>query len=114
MKSNHQPYEEWILSGRDLGQDQSQALKEHLRTCNACRRLSNAWLQVEGQLNLAPMALPEPGFGDRWLARLEVESQRRWRQQTFLVRGCVFGCSPEPVVFPCAPKSSANLSGLEL
>jgi hypothetical protein len=85
MKSNHQPYEDWILSQTALNQEQREALQDHLRTCEACNQLSEAWMEVENQLHRAPMAAPESGFAHRWMARLEAENLRHLRRQTFLV-----------------------------
>lgn len=39
---NHEPYEDWLLSGEELTADQQQSLDEHLAACPECAGLSTA------------------------------------------------------------------------
>jgi anti-sigma factor RsiW len=67
---NHEPYEEWLLSGEDLSADQQLLLENHLASCADCTQLAAAWQAVHQALISIPEVEPEPGFTDRWKERL--------------------------------------------
>ena len=67
---NHEPYEEWLLSGEELPADQQLLLENHLASCAECARLATAWQAVHQALISTPEVEPEPGFTDRWKERL--------------------------------------------
>jgi predicted anti-sigma-YlaC factor YlaD len=85
MANNHLLIEEWLLSASSLTTEEQALLQEHLKSCESCRQLSEAWQEVEYRLNAAPLRLPEPGFTLRWQARLAQEQLRRQRLQTVYV-----------------------------
>lgn len=67
---NHEPYDEWLLSGEELTADQQQRLAEHLETCPDCTRIFAVWGAVDQAMRSAPQVEPEPGFSSRWKQRL--------------------------------------------
>jgi hypothetical protein len=71
---NHQPYRSWLLAEQDLTVEQSSALQEHLRSCEACRRLESSWKELEAIIDRSALLAPAPGFVERWQVRL-VEHQ---------------------------------------
>jgi hypothetical protein len=83
--SNHQPFEEWLLTDRPLSPYQTQALQEHLQTCTACSQLKESWNGVEHIFRAAPAVGPAPGFSNRFQQRLLAERMQRQRQQTWLL-----------------------------
>ena len=85
MKFNHQPFEEWLLSGETLAPEETQSLQEHLDTCEACRLLAQALQQVDHTLRNAPQLAPAPGFVSRWQAHLAARQLKQHRRQTFWI-----------------------------
>ena len=85
MANKHLHFEEWLLSASDLLPEQSQLLHEHLKSCESCRQLSEAWQEVEYQLKSAPMLSPEPGFTARWQQRQGEVRLRRQKWQTISI-----------------------------
>lgn len=79
---NHQLYESWLTSDQPLLPEDEQKLQEHIESCESCRQLSYAWVEVQ-ELFLEPhLALPSPGFAQRWQARLvKVQLSESERQQ---------------------------------
>jgi hypothetical protein len=47
---NHQPFRDWLLSEEKLSIDQTQALKDHLHSCESCSQIEAAWLEVDQRL----------------------------------------------------------------
>jgi predicted anti-sigma-YlaC factor YlaD len=91
---NHSSFEEWLLSGDELDEEQTQALQSHLQSCAACTNLQKAWEQVRPALTASVQAEPAPGFTQRWkdgLAQKRAEQQRRltWRFLGVLLTGSV-------------------------
>ena len=84
---NHQQFEEWLFSEEPLTLQETAKFEEHLRTCDACRLLSQAWQEVESQLRIAPMAVPQPGFTSRWQERQAMALQRLHRRQSLAMLG---------------------------
>ncbi len=82
MANNHLLIEDWLFNQSSLTPEAADALRTHLETCDACRRVSVAWQEVETQLRLSPMLSPEPGFAQRWEARLIADRVMRQRKQT--------------------------------
>jgi len=82
MKFNHQPFEEWLLSGETLAPEETQSLQEHLGVCEACRSLAGAFQQVETALRNAQQLAPAPGFVSRWQAHLAARQLKQHRRQT--------------------------------
>lgn len=82
MKFNHQPFEEWLLSGETLTPEDTQSLQEHLGACEECRTLAGAFQQVEHTLRDAPQVEPAPGFVNRWQAHLVARQLKQHRRQT--------------------------------
>jgi len=85
MANNHLLIEEWLLSTSSLTPEEHTQLQEHLKSCESCRQLSEAWQEVDYQLKAAPMRSPEPGFTGRWQARLAQDQLRRGRRQAIYV-----------------------------
>jgi hypothetical protein len=75
--SNHQPYEEWLLSGDTLPPEPAKQLSQHLLTCEQCQMLAAGLQGVEQRLSHAVMAAPASGFATRWQQRLGEERLRR-------------------------------------
>jgi len=91
---NHQTFEEWLLLSKDeaadmLTSDQIAQVEDHKRTCSSCRKLVNAWNQVENQLQRASMLSPSLGFSTRWQTHQQIDRQKRYERQT--VRVLVLG-----------------------
>jgi len=87
---NHQTLEEWLFFSKDeaddmLTTDQVAQVVEHIRACSSCGELVNAWHQVEGKLQNAPLLSPSLGFSTRWQNRLQMERQKRYEKQTLRV-----------------------------
>jgi hypothetical protein len=85
MANNHLLIEEWLLSASDLAPEQSQQLQEHLKSCESCRQLAEAWREVEYQLKTSPMRSPEPGFTARWQRRFVEDHLRRQKWQAISI-----------------------------
>ncbi len=67
----HEPYEEWLLSGEELSTDQQLQLENHLASCADCARLATGWQAIhQALISNLEVAEPEPGFSDRWKERL--------------------------------------------
>jgi predicted anti-sigma-YlaC factor YlaD len=84
-KSEHLPFEDWLLHRATLNPAEKQSLLEHLRNCDSCRQLSTSLYEVESRLRAAPAVAPSPGFTNRWLARLDGERQKIHRRQTLAI-----------------------------
>ena len=78
---NHQPYRDWLLSEQDLSVEQSQALKDHLQTCESCSQIESAWVELETVIKKSVRQVePASGFTDRWqvhLADYQYHQQKR-------------------------------------
>jgi len=82
---NHQPFEEWLLSGETLTAEEEQSLQDHLASCDTCPPLGTAWRQVLGEIKQVPAAAPVAGFTQRWEIRLQEERLKHQRRITFVV-----------------------------
>ncbi len=81
---NHEPYEEWLLSGEELTADQQQSLAEHIETCPDCAKIFYAWKAVDQAMRSAPEVEPEPGFSSRWKQRLADRRAAQQRRLTWI------------------------------
>ncbi|MEA3350965.1 MAG: zf-HC2 domain-containing protein [Chloroflexota bacterium] len=87
----HQPFETWLLLDDPLEPEQIQALDDHLRTCQHCRQLRDAWAGAAALLHDAPAPEPAPGFTQRWQERLkkdrrkEIATRYRWQSWIILI-----------------------------
>ncbi|HEY3345552.1 MAG TPA: zf-HC2 domain-containing protein [Anaerolineaceae bacterium] len=81
---NHEPYEEWLLSGEELTADQQQSLDEHLANCPECVTISTAWEGVHQAMRFAPEVEPEPGFTTRWQTNLAKRRAAAARRSTWI------------------------------
>lgn len=87
---NHQLFENWLLSDESLSAEQAGALREHLRTCESCRRLQSSWNGVSLLFRETAQVAPAAGFASRWQARLEEQRRIAQRRQTLAVLS-IFG-----------------------
>ena len=99
MANNHLHIEEWLLSASSLTPDEQSLLQEHLKSCESCRQLSEAWQEVEYQLKATQMRSPEPGFTGRWQSRLAQDQHRRQRWQAIYVVGLCSGIALVLILF---------------
>jgi hypothetical protein len=83
----HRPFEDWLLDEEPLTTEQDALLQEHLRICESCRQLSQAWQQAEVELHRASTLAPQAGFADRWQARYEIEQLKLHRRQVLAALG---------------------------
>jgi hypothetical protein len=77
---NHQPYRDWLLSDEYLSAAQTQALQEHLSSCESCSQIETSWKEVEFAIRKYPPVAPALGFTFRWqehLAQYQSHQQSR-------------------------------------
>jgi hypothetical protein len=67
---NHQPFREWLLSDEHLSDEQSQALQDHLASCDSCRQIVSAWKELEVVIQKSPHIEPASSFTERWQEHL--------------------------------------------
>lgn len=75
---SHQPFENYLVSGAELDQEQQHQLDLHLQHCEACHLLSLAFTSIDDLLSTSPSPEPAPGFTQRWQAH--VASRRQTKQ----------------------------------
>jgi hypothetical protein len=75
---NHQPFEDWLLSGDQLSAAQRHDLHDHLNDCEYCTALA----EVNTALRATRPAAPREGFVPRFEARLQLQHARQ-RRRTF-------------------------------
>jgi hypothetical protein len=93
MNMSHQPYETWLFDPGELTPQQSAELAAHLETCDECKQIQAAWLDVH-QLIRRDAAVSVPaGFTQRFSASLPErkarERSRQIRRTLFLLGGGV-------------------------
>jgi hypothetical protein len=88
---NHHYFEDLLFTEQPLTPQDNAALQEHVRDCESCQMLANAWQEVESQLHRSAILEPSSGFTDRWQMRLAVDSQRVQRKQSMLLLGFSIG-----------------------
>lgn len=81
----HRPYSEWALEGGPRSAAEQQALAEHLRECDSCRELQQAWLEVRNRLQHAPLIAAPAGFGQRFMSRLSERKLSRQARHAWLI-----------------------------
>jgi anti-sigma factor RsiW len=84
---NHQPFEDWLLSDEPLTPEQARALQDHLRDCETCPPLAEAWQVVQDEIEAAPHASPAPGFSQRWQAHLKEKRIQERHRRIWLAGG---------------------------
>jgi hypothetical protein len=82
----HQPFENWILSGDLLTSSQSTELAKHLTICQHCQSIQEGIMGVEDLLKSATFESPSPGFSNRfrYLAARRQEEAKRLQSYFFL------------------------------
>jgi hypothetical protein len=82
----HQPFENWILSGDPLNTSQITDLKNHLEICSHCSAIKEGILNVEELIKSATFESPSPGFSRRFqmMAAQRKEEARRLQSYFFL------------------------------
>jgi hypothetical protein len=77
---NHQPFRDWLLTDENLSDAQTQALQNHLSSCESCSQLVSSWKEIETTFRKFPQVEPASGFALRWQAHLdEYQSTRKAR-----------------------------------
>ena len=82
----HQPFETWLLEGKELTREEQELLQSHLDGCAKCSQLHQAWQSVQHKLKSSSMVSPAPGFIQRWQVELSNRLQQQQLQQMFRVR----------------------------
>jgi predicted anti-sigma-YlaC factor YlaD len=82
---NHQLFEDWLLSEEPLSPEQSQDLREHLKTCKACAGLEASWQAARQIMRRSGQVAPAAGFTARWQERQEEDRRRTHNRQTFKI-----------------------------
>ena len=85
---NHQPFEDWLLNDMPITAEQKRELDLHLRMCTYCSALVESGLALKS----VKKASPQPGFANRFQARLaqqKVAERRRrlWGAVLFTLGG---------------------------
>lgn len=85
MANDHQLFEEWLFSDKELPHHDTHTLEEHLETCDSCRQLSTSWTEAEAEIKTVPMLSPAPGFTERWQIRLAADRRKRQSKQNIAI-----------------------------
>jgi hypothetical protein len=82
----HQPFENWILSGDSLTPFQTAELASHLLVCQHCQSVQAGIMGVEDLLKSATFESPSPGFSNRfqYFATRRKEEVKRLQSYFFL------------------------------
>jgi hypothetical protein len=93
---NHQPFRDWLLADEQLSTEQTQALQDHLSSCESCNQMVSAWKEVELAIRKNPQVEPASGFTLRWQEHLvEYQSHQLSRKgwltisATALIAACL-------------------------
>jgi len=84
---NHQPFRDWLLSDEKLSADQDHELQEHISSCDSCKEIKSAWLEVDSTLHKSPQVEPAPGFTIRWQAYLAEYLERKQKRRGWMMIG---------------------------
>lgn len=84
---DHQPFKDWLLSEDALSAEQVRSLQDHLAHCDSCSQIDAAWNEINKNLQSAPEIGPEPGFPQRWQARLADFEKRQQKDQGWVSIG---------------------------
>lgn len=90
-KFTHLPFEDWVLDRNDLSPEEEQTLQEHLQDCPSCREFAESLWEMESRLKAQTILSPEPGFSQRWQARLAQERARIQMRQTHFFLAVTLG-----------------------
>jgi hypothetical protein len=82
---SHQPFETWLLSDQALDEEQQIMLNEHLKECQQCQAVSEAWVHVQNLMVMNSAPEPAPGFTQRWQSRLSIVQQKRQQRRLWLL-----------------------------
>lgn len=82
----HQPFETWLLEGKDITDEERKMLQSHLDECAQCSKLHQSWQSVRSKMETSQMISPEPGFTSRWKDNLAYKLQEQQMQQVFKLR----------------------------
>lgn len=74
---NHQPFDDWLLDDEDLTVQQRRELEVHLRSCTSCSAIAASNLALRAK----HLAMPQPGFTDRFRPRLAAWRKEQLRRQ---------------------------------
>lgn len=74
---NHQPFEDWLLDDDSLTIQQQRELQLHLRSCTSCSAIAASNLA----LHTRQLAIPQPGFTNRFRPRLAAWQKEQLRRQ---------------------------------
>lgn len=90
---SHQPFETWLLEENNRTPEQEAALQAHLLNCAECRLIHTGWQEARLSLNTTRMAIPAPGFTQRFSASLVARraEQAHKRQIRNLILGLTLG-----------------------
>ncbi len=90
---SHQPFETWLISDEKLNPEQQQALDTHLQACEICRQRAAALKTVSEVFLNDSAPIPEPGFTQRWHARLSIYRKQRQQRRMWLLTLGLFALS---------------------
>jgi len=77
---NHQPFRDWLFTDENLSEAQTQALQNHLSSCESCSQLVSSWKEIETTFRKFPQVEPASGFALRWRVHLaEYQSTQKSR-----------------------------------
>ena len=79
--NTHDPYEHWILKDGPLNEEQASSLNRHLAGCTHCQQVKLGWERAHQQMTGAEMAVPAPGFSQRWQSSLAERRASRQKNQ---------------------------------
>jgi len=74
---NHQPFEDWLLEDESLTIQQQRELHAHLRSCTSCSAIAASNMA----LHTKHLAIPLPGFTERFQPRLAAWKKDQLRRQ---------------------------------
>lgn len=78
----HQPFRDWLFE-EPLDPQEERSLQEHLRTCEECQRLRQAWNGAQQLIRTSGQVSPAAGFVARWQGRLAARRLQRQRQMAW-------------------------------
>ncbi len=79
----HQLFEDWLFAEEDLDSQQKDLLESHKQDCQQCQMLEGAWQEISQDINSQNWVMPEEGFSQRWLSRLEQQKLHDQRRHAF-------------------------------
>lgn len=88
-KQHCDSYTEWMSLALDgmLNSTEAHLLYSHIASCPACANTWQAMQQISSMLRAAPFAAPEPGFVERFEARLAYQAEQRRRTMIWMLLG---------------------------